>query len=118
MKNPLQWHIQQNNESVMIQLSGEFTRNTLQPLWQQRAAFLSPKPNQHIYWDLKSLEKMDSAGFTLFAELLNHYQKENANCLINVPESVKNLAELYDLSDWFRQFLYCEYKSEYGTKSN
>lgn len=118
MKNPLQWHIQQNNESVMIQLSGEFTRNTLRPLWQQRAAFLVPKANQHIYWDLKSLEKMDSAGFTLFAELLNQYQKNNPNCLINVPESVKNLAALYDLSDWFSQFLYCECKKEYGTKSN
>ncbi|MDH2998792.1 NTP binding protein (Contains STAS domain) [Pasteurellaceae bacterium LFhippo2] len=108
VKNPLQWDIQQNNESLMIQLIGDLTRDTLLPLWKQRASFLSPKANQHIYWDLKGLERIDSAGFTLFAEILNHYQKNNTTCLINTPESVKNLAALFDLSEWFNKFLHCE----------
>lgn len=109
-KNPLQWHIQQNNESVIVRLSGELTRDTLLPLWQQRAVFLSPTANQHLYWDLKELTRIDSAGFTLLAELLHHYQKQNQNCIINVPDSVQKLAELYDLADWFSPFLYCECK--------
>lgn len=71
---PLQWHVQQNGESVIIQLSGDLTRNTLLPLWKQRAFLLSPKPNQQIYWDLQALDQIDSAGFTLFADLLNHYK--------------------------------------------
>lgn len=111
MKNPLQWAIQQNNESLVVTLSGTFSRNTLQPLWQQRASFLLPKANQTIYWDLKNLDEMDSAGFALFAELLNTYQRNNPICLMNVPEFVKNLAELYDLSDWFTRFIYGESKN-------
>ncbi|MCK3654723.1 NTP binding protein (Contains STAS domain) [Pasteurellaceae bacterium Macca] len=108
VKNPLQWHIQQNNETLFVQLSGELTRNTLLPLWKQRASFLSPKMNQNIYWDLKSLTQIDSAGFTLLAEILHHYQKKNANYLINTPQFVKGLADLFDLSNWFSSFLYCE----------
>lgn len=109
-KNPLQWRIQQNNESVIIQLFGDLTRDTLLPLWQQRASFLSPKANQHLYWDLKNLQRLDSAGFTLLAELLNHYQKHNRSCLINTPDAIKSLVELFDLTEWFSPFLYCESK--------
>lgn len=114
---PLQWNIQQNDESVMVQLFGDLTRNTLLPLWKQRASFLSPKPQQHIYWDLQSLSHIDSAGFTLLAELLNHYQKQNANCIINTPNSILNLAELFDLDEWFSAFLYCENQNN-GTKTH
>lgn len=105
----LQWNIQQNNESVMIQLIGELNRNTLLPLWKQRASFLSPRPNQHLYWDLKRLDNLDSAGFSLLTELLNHYQKQNSICIINPPDILKKLAELFDLSEWLNHFLYCEY---------
>lgn len=35
----LQWDIQQNNESLFVKLSGELTRDTLLPLWKQRALF-------------------------------------------------------------------------------
>lgn len=104
----LQWHIQQNDENVMIQLSGDLTRNTLFPLWKQRASFLSPTPNQHIYWDLQGINQVDSAGFALLIELLNRYQKQNANCIIHTPETIKNLAELFDLNHWLSAFLYCE----------
>ncbi|AUI67084.1 MULTISPECIES: lipid asymmetry maintenance protein MlaB [Glaesserella] len=109
-KNPLQWDIQQNNESLIVQLSGDFTRDTLLPLWKQRASFLSPKSNQHIYWDLKSLTSIDSSGFTLLAELLNHYQQKNPNSLLNAPSTVYSLAELFDLADWFKTFLSQEKK--------
>lgn len=104
----LQWDIQQNNESLFVKLSGELTKDTLLPLWKQRASFLSPKGNQHIYWDLKQLEQVDSAGFTLLAELLHFYQQQTENCLINTPEMVKTLADLYDLDEWLSQFLVCE----------
>lgn len=101
----LQWDIQQNNESLFVKLSGELTRDTLLPLWKQRASFLSPKQNQNLYWDLKGLERVDSAGFTLLAELINHYHKIIPSSLINTPDSVKTLAELYDLDTWFEQFI-------------
>ncbi|EFN00394.1 STAS domain-containing protein [Actinobacillus pleuropneumoniae] len=106
----LQWGVQQNNESLFVKLSGELTRDMLLPLWKQRASFLSPKGNQHIYWDLKDLERVDSAGFTLLAELLNYYQKQTPNCLIHVPEVVKTLADLFDLTDWLNTFLVCDNK--------
>ncbi|HGO5823817.1 TPA: lipid asymmetry maintenance protein MlaB [Mannheimia haemolytica] len=101
----LQWDIQQNNESLFVKLSGELTRDTLLPLWKQRASFLSPKGKQGLYWDLKEVTRVDSAGFTLLAELLNHYHKIIPNSLINTPESVKTLADLYDLDGWFKQFI-------------
>lgn len=105
---PLKWHVQQNEESVIVQLVGDLTRNTLLPLWKQRALLLSPKPSQHIYWDLHALNEIDSAGFTLFADLLNHYKKQNTNCIINTPDTLKNLADLFDLKEWFSHYLYCE----------
>ncbi len=107
-QNPLQWRTQQNNESLVVHLVGELNRNTLLPLWKQRASFLSPKPNQHIYWDLKELTRIDSAGFALLIELLNYYQKQNRNSLIHTPEMLTGLAELFDLSEWFSPFLFHE----------
>ncbi|QLB40209.1 MULTISPECIES: lipid asymmetry maintenance protein MlaB [Mannheimia] len=101
----LQWDVQQNNESLFVKLSGELTRDTLLPLWEQRASFLSPKTTQRLYWDLKEITRVDSAGFTLLAELLNHYHKIIPNSLIHTPDSVRTLAELYDLNDWFEQFI-------------
>ncbi|WP_018651396.1 STAS domain-containing protein [Actinobacillus capsulatus] len=104
----LRWGVQQNTESLFLKLSGELTRDTLLPLWKQRASFLSLKGNQHIYWDLKDLKRVDSAGFTLLAELLNRYQKQTSNWLINIPETLKALAELFDLSEWLNRFIVCE----------
>lgn len=81
------------------------------PLWKQRASFLLPKANQHIYWDLKNLETIDSAGFALLTDLLNHYQKNNPNIVINQSESIIKLAELFDLSQWLAPFLASEGKN-------
>lgn len=105
---PLQWHVQQNNESVFVKLSGDLTRDTLLPLWKQRASFLSPKDTQHIYWDLSDLKQIDSAGFTLLIELLHQYQKHSSNCLINPPEAINTLADLFDLNNWLSPFLTCK----------
>lgn len=107
--NPLSWHIQQNDESIIVQFFGDLTRNTLLPLWQQRVSLLEPIPEQHIYWDLKGLNQLDSAGFTLLIELLNFYQKNNLNCIINPPSAIRNLAELFALKPWITPFLYCEH---------
>ncbi|QGM80222.1 STAS domain-containing protein [Otariodibacter oris] len=104
----LEWKIQQNNDSLIIQLIGELTRDTLMPLWDKRDSLFTPKPNQHVYWDLKLLDHIDSAGFTLFTELLNHYNQHSTNCIINTSNCVKNLADLFDLSDWLGNFLYCD----------
>ena len=111
-KNPLQWDIQQNSESLMVQLSGELTRNTLLPFWQQRAAFLSPKPHQYIYWDLKGLTAIDSAGLALLIELLNHYSLKNPNSLIHTPNNVLKLAELFGLSNWLSPFLILSHENK------
>ena len=39
----LRWASQVNNDRITLQLSGELSRNTLLPLWQQRASFLLGK---------------------------------------------------------------------------
>lgn len=101
----LQWDIFQNNESQVVQLKGELTRATLLPLWEQRASFLSVKANQAIYWDLKDLSRIDSAGFALLTELLHHYEKQTENHLIHLHEAVETLAELYGLSGWIKQYI-------------
>ena len=100
----LQWGVSQNNESLVVKLTGELTRDTLLPLWKQRASFLSPTGNQHIYWDLEELTRLDSAGFTLLAEMLNHYGKQITNHLIHVPNVVYTLADLFDLDEWLKQY--------------
>ncbi|MDP8099809.1 STAS domain-containing protein [Pasteurella atlantica] len=100
----LQWDIQASNDDVMVVLSGDLTRNTLSPLWEQRASFLQPELKQCIYWDLKHLQQIDSAGLTLFLELLHFYAKNNKNYIINIPNSITNLAQLFDLQEWLAQF--------------
>lgn len=101
----LQWSILQNNESQVVQLKGELTRATLLPLWEQRASFLSVKGNRSIYWDLKELVRIDSAGFALLSELLHYYEKQVENYLIHIHESVETLAALYGLSGWIKQYI-------------
>lgn len=109
-KNPLQWHIQENPENLMVQLSGELNRHTLLPLWKQREAFLSPKKNQTIYWHLQGISQIDSAGFTLLIELLHQYQQQHTNYILHLPESVEKLAALFGLNDWLSPFLCSEKK--------
>ncbi len=101
----LQWGVQRNNERLVVSFIGELTRDTLLPLWKQRASFLSGQENLPLVWDLKGLTHIDSAGFTLLAELLQDYGKQRQSQLINVPKSVITLADLYDLDEWLKPYL-------------
>lgn len=38
-RQSLHWESQVNDGKITLQLSGELSRNTLLPLWQQRASF-------------------------------------------------------------------------------
>ena len=109
----LTWSAIQNNDKIALQLAGELSRNTLLPLWnewkrQQRFAVLSTvhMTNHVIEWDLSSLIRMDSAGFALFSELLHDIQKiATSQKIINVPDELITLAELFDLGDWLNSFI-------------
>ena len=107
----LRWASQVNNDRMTLQLSGELSRNTLLPLWQQRASFLLGKPSaeQDIYWDLSQITRMDSAGFALLCDFLQHNQtrllKGRVQVLQCPPSELLTLADLFGLSDWLTQFI-------------
>ena len=109
----LTWSAIQNNDKIALQLAGELSRNTLLPLWnewkrQQRFAGLSTSQmSAHVIeWDLSSLTRMDSAGFALFSELLHDIQKMAVSQkIINVPDELMTLAELFDLDNWLKTFI-------------
>lgn len=105
----LKWDLIQNNDKIAFQLSGELSRNTLLPLWQQRASFLSEKlANQStIEFDLTSIKRIDSAGFALLCDFL-HDSEQLPNKkvrLINPPEQLLTLADLVNLSHWIGTFI-------------
>lgn len=109
----LTWSAIQNNDKIALRLAGELSRNTLLPLWnewkrQQRFAVLSTSQmTAHVIeWDLSSLIRMDSAGFALFSELLHDIQKMAVSQkIINVPDELMTLAELFDLDNWLKTFI-------------
>ncbi len=105
----LKWDLIQNNDKIAFQLSGELSRNTLLPLWQQRASFLSEKlANQSIIeFDLTNIKRIDSAGFALLCDFL-HDSEQLPNKkvrLINPPEQLLTLADLVNLSHWIGTFI-------------
>ena len=105
----LKWDLIQNNDKIALQLSGELSRNTLLPLWQQRASFLSEQlANQSIIeFDLTNIKRIDSAGFALLCDFL-HDSEQIANeevRLINPPEQLLTLADLVNLSHWIGTFI-------------
>ena len=105
----LKWDLIQNNDKIARQLSGELSRNTLFPLWQQRASFLSEKlANQSIIeFDLTNIKRIDSAGFALLCDFL-HDSEQLPNKkvrLINPPEQLLTLADLVNLSHWIGTFI-------------
>lgn len=105
----LKWDLIQNNDKIAFQLSGELSRNTLLPLWQQRASFLSEKlENQStIEFDLTNIKRIDSAGFALLCDFL-HDSEQLPNKkvrLINPPEQLLTLADLVNLSHWIGTFI-------------
>ena len=105
----LKWDLIQNNDKIVLQLSGELSRNTLLPLWQQRASFLSEKQNNQstIEFDLTNIKRIDSAGFALLCDFL-HDSEQLPNKkvrLINPPEQLLTLADLVNLSHWISTFI-------------
>lgn len=107
----LRWASQVNNDRITLQLSGELSRNTLLSLWQQRASFLleGKSSGQTILWDLTQITRIDSAGFALLCEFLQHNQtllsKDQTQTLQNPPSQLLILADLFGLSDWITQFI-------------
>ena len=105
----LKWDLIQNNDKIAFQLSGELSRNTLLPLWQQRASFLSEKlANQSIIeFDLTNIKRIDSAGFALLCDFLHDSEQlpNKKGRLINPPEQLLTLADLVNLSHWIGTFI-------------
>ena len=107
----LHWESQVNDGKMTLQLSGELSRNTLLPLWQQRASFLleGQLDGQMIVWDLSQITRIDSAGFALLCDFLQHNQtlltKAQRQILQNPPSQLLTLADLFGLSDWITQFI-------------
>ena len=105
----LKWDLIQNNDKIVLQLSGELSRNTLLPLWQQRASFLSEKlENQSIIeFDLTNIKRIDSAGFALLCDFLHDCEQlpNKKVRLINPPEQLLTLADLVNLSHWIGTFI-------------
>lgn len=105
----LNWDLIQNNDKIALQFFGELSRNTLLPLWRQRASFLSEaKLNKPIIeWDLRGVTRIDSAGFALLCDFL-HDSRQLPNktvCLVNPPQQLLTLADLVNLSDWIATFI-------------
>ncbi|WP_109079405.1 STAS domain-containing protein [Aggregatibacter kilianii] len=106
----LHWESQQNDGKITLRLKGELSRNTLLPLWQQRASFLLERKTEEsdIYWDLSQVSRIDSAGFALLCDFLQHNQtrltNERKQILQNPPSQLLTLADLFGLSDWIAQF--------------
>ena len=105
----LKWDLIQNNDKIALQLSEELSRNTLLPLWQQRASFLSEKlANQSIIeFDLTNIKRIDSAGFALLCDFLHDCEQlpNKKVRLINPPEQLLTLADLVNLSHWISTFI-------------
>lgn len=106
--NRLDWDLIMNGDKITISFFGKLTRFTLDPLWKKRHQFLSEfKKNPNIIlWDFNKLSHIDSAGFALICELL--HQGETLGIkqkLINSPQQLLTLADLFGFSNWFSAFL-------------
>ncbi|HED4419919.1 TPA: lipid asymmetry maintenance protein MlaB [Pasteurella multocida] len=107
----LTWASEQNNDKITLRLAGELSRDTLLPLWSQRASFLPEEKSQvqTLYWDLTDVARVDSAGFALLCDFIRHCQKvmkqETSIILYNAPRQLLTLADLFGLSDWIATFV-------------
>ncbi|PJG84625.1 STAS domain-containing protein [Conservatibacter flavescens] len=108
----LQWVALSQENTLVLQLSGELSRNTLLPLWSQHETILASHAvaNKHIHWDLSQITRIDSAGFAFLCELLQHSQSvqtvgTNVR-LIGAPSQLFTLSDLFGLSTWIKPFLF------------
>lgn len=109
----LSWEWLANDDKITLRLNGELSRNTLLPLWQQRAAFfISAENYQKVEWDLAQVSRIDSAGLALLCDLLRYKQnlagQNKQQRLIHFSEQFLTLADLYGLSSWINQFIHSD----------
>ena len=84
----LNWDLKKNDDKIALLLSGELSRNTLLPMWQQRDVFLSAN----------ALDKT-------VVDFLRECQKLNKTVrLVYPPKQLLTLADLVGLSDWIANF--------------
>ncbi|MDU8924022.1 lipid asymmetry maintenance protein MlaB [Pasteurellaceae bacterium LIM206] len=113
----LTWAAAQDDDRMTLRLSGELSRDTLLPLWQelrqagQRSSFLSPEQlvAQNIEWDLSQVSRIDSAGFALLCDLIHFCRQTQQSgktlVITHVPSQLLTLADLVGLSDWIAPFI-------------
>lgn len=109
----LKWELQTQDDIIRIHLMGEFTRDTLLALDQQRTTLMNKITNYaQICWDLSEITRIDSAGFALLCEVLHQCQnrigQSDKNIKIKVihcPTQLLTLSDLFGLSRWLQQFL-------------
>ncbi|MGC6405077.1 STAS domain-containing protein [Bisgaard Taxon 45] len=120
----LTWASERNNDNITLRLVGELSRDTLLPLWSQRASFLPEEKNaqQTIYWDLTQVTRVDSAGFALLCDFISHCQKvmkqDTRIILHNTPRQLLTLADLFGLSDWIAPFIQSDGNNEWKRKKS
>ena len=104
----LNWDLQKNNDKIALLLSGELSRHTLLPIWQQRAVFLSASEldKSVIEWDLSGITRIDSAGSATLCDFLRDCETlpNKTVRLIHPPKQLLTLADLVGLSDWIAKF--------------
>lgn len=103
----LNWDLKKNDDKIALLLSGELSRNTLLPMWQQRDTFLSASALDRtvVEWDLYGIKHIDSAGFAALCDFLRECQKLNKTVrLVYPPKQLLTLADLVGLSDWIANF--------------
>ncbi|MCK3657600.1 NTP-binding protein [Pasteurellaceae bacterium Pebbles2] len=107
----LKWSAVQNDDKITLQITGELSRDTLLPLWEQRFVLLSEKQiaDKDILWDLSQISRIDSAGFALLCDLITHcrrIQHSNHRLIVaNAPSQLSTLADLFGLTDWLNSFI-------------
>lgn len=98
------FNIVEDHNCVFVNFTGELTKDTLFSLYQNYKNLIEIKPKQIIYWNMQNLENIDSAGFMLLVEILAFYQSKTQNKLINTKEMINNLATLFNLEAWLKNF--------------
>lgn len=99
----LKWEVKSQG---IIALSGDLTRQTLLPLWQQRQRLIAQaQTNQQLCWDLSQIQHLDSAGFACLCELLVTSRQSGISVkIVHLPQQCQTLAELFDLTDLLHTF--------------
>lgn len=100
----LDWVLEQNDDKIALRLIGELSRDTLLPLWLQRASFpfMQKNANKLVIFDLTTITRVDSAGFAILCNLIQQTTAEAKNPLKleNPPAQLLTLADLFGLSHW------------------